>query len=321
MNNTYFCSLEQFGSLSLSGPDAQKFLQGQVTCDVTKVSVESGQAGAYCTPKGNVIANFDVIAHGDTILMHMPKTMVATVHQAMGKYIVFSKAVLADASENWCCLSVWGSAAQEAIKQTFGSIPAAKQKDMIHCVQSAYGVSWCNNSESDEFIVYCDPSLKTKLIETLAQHATEVESNQWELLQIAKGQMYITPSITDSFVPQMLNLQETGAINFKKGCYTGQEIVARMQYLGKLKRHLMIGELSSTQEVVIGQQIDSVKRKNVGRITSVATIKANTYHFTAVITRQEAEEELHIHQDLDSKISLSQLPYTIDPQVFERIKL
>ena len=140
--------------------------------------------------------------------------------------------------------------------------------------------------------------------------------------QFNQGLMYVTPDISDSYVPQMLNLQATGAIDFKKGCYTGQEIVARMQYLGKLKRHLFIGQVNSNQALQVGQQIDASKRKNVGRITSTAANGAGTYTFTAVINRTEAQEEqLHLHEQDNTVIALSPLPYEIDPQVFERIKL
>ncbi|HIG36860.1 MAG TPA: folate-binding protein YgfZ, partial [Oceanospirillaceae bacterium] len=100
-------------------------------------------------------------------------------------------------------------------------------------------------------------------------------AQNFEAVQINLGLAYVTPEISDSYVPQMLNLQATGAINFNKGCYTGQEIVARMQYLGKLKRHLFIGEVNSTTELAIGQQIDASKRKNVGKVVSYATLGNN----------------------------------------------
>jgi hypothetical protein len=120
----------------------------------------------------------------------------------------------------------------------------------------------------------------------------------------------------------MLNLQEMGAINFQKGCYTGQEIVARMQYLGKLKRHLYIGRITSPTALQIGMQIDASGRPNIGRITSLAQVAAEHYWFTAVINIKEAENESLCVADIDnSMIELEPLPYDIDEQVFERIKL
>ena len=318
MKHTYFSPLDHFGSVSLTGPDAPKFLQGQITCDVSKVTQSQGQAGAYCTPKGNVIANFDLLAHTDTLLLHMPLGMVAAVQKAMAKYIVFSKAELQDSSNDWCRFAVWGDEAKECIKDAFGLAPDRQ----LSCIQDAGSLVWGTQSAASEFIAYCRPEAKTQVIALLGQRASLADVDAWEALQINHGLMYVTAEISDSYVPQMLNLQATGAIDFKKGCYTGQEIVARMQYLGKLKRHLFIGQVNTSEGLHIGQQIDASKRKNVGRITSAAANGENTYTFTAVINRTEAmEDELHLHELDNTAISLSPLPYEIDPQVFERIKL
>ncbi|MDB4001994.1 hypothetical protein N9449_04735 [Oceanospirillaceae bacterium] len=318
MKQTYFCPLDHFGSLSLSGPDAQKFLQGQITCDVTKVTQSFGQAGAYCTPKGNVIANFNLVTHADTLLMHMPITMVESVQKAMSKYIVFSKAQLQDASSDWSRFAVWGDEAMACITLVFGLAP----QEQLSCIQDVNYLVWSNDANSKEFIVYCSPSHKAKIMVQLEQQAKLADMSAWEAKQINNGLVYVTPEISDSYVPQMLNLQATGAIDFKKGCYTGQEIVARMQYLGKLKRHLLIGQASSPIALEVGQQIDATKRKNVGRITSVASTGGNNYEFTAVINRTEAQEDtLNLHEQDGAIINLVPLPYEIDPQVFERIKL
>ena len=318
MKQTYFCPLDHFGSLSLTGQDANKFLQGQITCNVNIVTQSMGQAGAYCTPKGNAIANFDLVAHGDTLLLHMPSTMVSAVQKAMAKYIVFSKAQLTDTSNDWCRLAVWGDGAAACMQDAFGSVPEKR----LAIVQNEHSLVWSNNANNNEFIVYCHPDAKANVTAILEQKASLAEVHPWEASQINQGLVYITPEISDSYVPQMLNLQETGAIDFKKGCYTGQEIVARMQYLGKLKRHLFIGQVTTSLALEVGQQINASKRKNVGRITSLASTGANTYSFTAVINHTEAQEDqLHLHEQEEATIALSPLPYTIDPQVFERITL
>ena len=318
MKQTYFCPLNHFGSVSLTGQDAKTFLQGQVTCDVSNVSASQGQAGAYCTPKGNVIANFDLVAHTDTLLLHMPLSMVDTVQKAMAKYIVFSNAELHDASTDWCRFAVWGDDAIACINDSFGSVPDSH----LNTVQNQDCLVWSNSADSSEFIVYCHPSTKAQVTATLEQWASLTEAHAWEARQINQGLVYVTPDISDSYVPQMLNLQATGALNFKKGCYTGQEIVARMQYLGKLKRHLFIGQVTTNHALEVGQQINASKRKNVGRITSFSTTGENTYTFTAVINISEVQDnQLHLHEQEGTAISLLPLPYEIDPQVFERIRL
>ncbi len=318
MKQTYFCPLDHFGSLSLSGPDAQKFLQGQITSDVSKVTQSFGQAGAYCTPKGNVVANFNLVTHADTLLMHMPISMVESVHKAMSKYIVFSKAHLQDASNDWSRFEVWGDDAMACITNTFGFAPQGQHA----CIQDVNYLVWSHDANNNEFIVYCSLSHKAQIMSQLEQQASIADKSAWEAKQINNGLVYVTPQISDSYVPQMLNLQATGSIDFKKGCYTGQEIVARMQYLGKLKRHLLIGQVTTPVALEVGQQIDASKRKNVGRITSVASTGADSYEFTAVVNRTEAQEDtLHLNEQDGAIINLIPLPYEIDPQVFERIKL
>lgn len=317
MNPTYYCALDHFGSLSLSGQDAAAFLQGQVTCDVALVSITQGQAGAYCTPKGNVIANFDLMQHQQNLLLHMPRSMVETVQKALAKYIVFSKAELTNTSDQWCRFAVWGPEAAQCI---------AKLTDNPNSQRSIStfddGFVWAADSKANTFIVYCLPDAAQRVTKTLGQAATAGTAQSFEATQINLGVAYVTPEVSDSYVPQMLNLQATGAINFKKGCYTGQEIVARMQYLGKLKRHLFIGQVNSTKALAIGQQIDASKRNNVGKVVSYASLGNNNYAFTAVINRTEAEaDQLHLHELEGDTITIMPLPYEIDPQVFERIKL
>ncbi|MCS5559062.1 MAG: hypothetical protein NZ738_06660, partial [Oceanospirillaceae bacterium] len=166
MNPTYYCALDHFGSLSLTGQDATAFLQGQVTCDVALVSTSQGQAGAYCTPKGNVIANFDLVLHQQSLLLHMPTSMVETVQKAMAKYIVFSKAALTNASEQWSRFAVWGPEAAQCIQQLTDS-PNGQ-----HSVSTFDdGFVWAADSNANAFIVYCLPDAAKRVTETLAEAA------------------------------------------------------------------------------------------------------------------------------------------------------
>ena len=200
MKQTYFCPLDHFGSVSLTGQDAQTFLQGQITCDVNKVTPSQGQAGAYCTPKGNVIANFDLVAHADTLLLHMPLSIVPSVQQALAKYIVFSKAELHDSSATWCRFAIWGDAATKCITEAFGSAP----NSYLGSIQNESSLAWGMQSETSEFIAYCRPEDKAQVIRLLEQRASLAEVNAWETLQIDQGLMYVTPDISDSYVPRSL---------------------------------------------------------------------------------------------------------------------
>jgi len=313
----YVTDLSNYSSLTLCGADASQFLQGQLTCNMDHLSAEQGLAGAYCTPKGSVIANFDVLQFENNIVLHMAADVAESVHNALAKYIVFSKAELHHQKHNWVRLGLWGDSAHAAL-QKITQVPTGER-------QLSYfddGFVFCANVEQQRFVIYCQPEAAMDLWLQLAKDACPASTAMWEVSQIKDGMIYVNQESSQHYVPQMLNLQEMGAINFQKGCYTGQEIVARMQYLGKLKRHLYIGRITSPTALQIGMQIDASGRPNIGRITSLAQVAAEHYWFTAVINIKEAENESLCVADIDnSMIELEPLPYDIDEQVFERIKL
>jgi hypothetical protein len=316
--DTHLTDLSNYGSLTVSGPDARQFLQGQVTCDLNEVTAEQGLTGAYCTPKGSVIANFNLWQIDDGFMLHMAADVVSGVHAALGKYIVFSKAQLHSQNTEWVRLGIWGKQARMAVQQLCPIAPAERAVKSF-----SQGFVYCTSATQERYVIYCRPEAAQVTWEQLSNHAQPTSTAAWEINQIQDGLVYVNATISEQYVPQMLNLQELGSINFRKGCYTGQEIVARMQYLGKLKRHLYLGRISNTTDnPQVGMQIDASKRNNVGQITSLAKIQENHYWFTAVINIKEAESECLTVSGMDnSQIDLQPLPYSIDEQVFERIRL
>ena len=333
-HSSYFSELSNYDSLVLSGPDNAKFLQGQVSCNLDHLSASHSLRGAYCTPKGNVIANFDMCLHNDLVVLHMAKGMAEQVKTAMAKYIVFSKAELHDQSQTWVRFGIWGSNNPHVMQQLVQKVVQTLTKDASpqpnagslsqqgDCISLDSGFIYCVDSSKPRFVVYCAPEQAQALWQTLQTHSCAAETVAWEGQQIQDGLVHIGQAITDSYVPQMLNLQETNTIDFKKGCYTGQEIVARMQYLGKLKRHLMIGKITTDQVIEVGMSIDASNRNNIGRIISLAKIDTQSYWFSGVINTKEADDKhLKVSSIEDSQVTLQALPYSIDPQVFERITL
>ncbi len=315
--DAYITDLSNYGTLTLDGPDASKFLQGQLTCQMDKL--QNGQAliGAYCSPKGSVIANFNLCMHADRVMLHMAADVVDTVQTALAKYIVFSKAKLHNENQAWVRLGVWGNKAKEIINH-IAQVPSNEQE------VSAFeqGFVLCTNAAAQRYLVYCQKDAAIDIWLGLADYARPASTAAWEIEQIKDGLLYVGQEISEHYVPQMLNLQETGAINFHKGCYTGQEVVARMQYLGKLKRHLYLGRIHSPTPLTVGMQIDGEKRGNIGRITSLAENGDHSYWFTGVINIREAENDnLCVAGIEGSSIEIDPLPYAIDPQVFERVTL
>ena len=315
--DTGLTDLSNYSSLAVSGPDAHKFLQGQLTCDLNQLTAEQGLTGAYCTPKGSVIANFDLLQINDELMLHMAADVVPEVDANLGKYIVFSKAQLHNQNTDWVRLGIWGKQAHAAVQQLCPIAPTERAVRPF-----SQGFVYCTSAAQQRYVVYCQPAAAQAIWAQLSDHAQPTSTAAWETSQIKDGLIYVNATISGQYVPQMLNLQELGNINFSKGCYTGQEIVARMQYLGKLKRHLYLGRINSTAELQVGMQIDASTRNNVGQITSLAPTPDNHYWFTAVINIKEAEHDTLTVGGADhSQIELQPLPYSIDKQVFERIRL
>ena len=315
----YVTDLSNYGTLTLSGPDACKFLQGQLTCNMDELSPQQGLSGAYCSPKGSVISNFDLLQVNDQVMLHMAADVVEAVNTALTKYIVFSKAKLHNQNDEWVRLGLWGQKAQEALAQFCEAPSQARQVSKFD-----QGFVFCSNVAQQRYVIYCQPEAAIDLWLQLTDHARPASTAQWEISQIKDGLIYVGEEVSQHYVPQMLNLQEMGTINFQKGCYTGQEVVARMQYLGKLKRHLYLGRITSDTPIQVGMQIDASGRGNVGRIASLAKAEDNLYWFTAVINIKEAEDPedtLSIGGVDESQVEIDPLPYVIDEQVFERIRL
>ena len=138
-------------------------------------------------------------------------------------------------------------------------------------------------------------------------------------LEIAAALPDLTLATREQHIPQMMNLQAIGGVSFKKGCYTGQEIVARMQYLGKLKRHLFRAEVSTSSRPSTGQTIHCQSKEDLGQVVRVAQLSDGRYALLAVLYKQEAEgEPCWLAGDESAVLDIQPLPYTIDPEVFER---
>lgn len=231
---TGLCWLAHEGILSVSGADAKRFLQGQLTCDVNLLPNPGSTLGARCNPKGRVQSSFRLVRYAeDTYLLALHHDLLQAQNTDLAKYAVFFKARISDASADWVRIGLWGARAAEALQHA--GLVAPQDIDQV-CVSPGGAVLRVPGSERFEAWLPGDTALQT--LGQLQSCATPAALNAWQLLQIRNGLGEINAATWEHFIPQMLNLQQFNAVSFRKGCYTGQEIVARMQYLGKLKRRM-----------------------------------------------------------------------------------
>lgn len=240
---TIIADLSHFGLLQVAGMDAVTFLQGQVTNDVKLLYGTNSQYAGYCTPKGRLLAIFLAFAHHDHLYLQLNGTLTESVLKRLKMYVLRSKVTITDVSNSVGRIGLAGAGAEAALRRIFSELP--QEPHQLVSVEMANILRLPGPTTRYEifFPVEYAPTLWTQL----RADCTAVGAQAWEWLEIQAGIPDIAPSTLEAFVPQMVNLDRLGGINFKKGCYTGQEIVARTHYLGKVKRRTYLAHIATDQ--------------------------------------------------------------------------
>lgn len=226
----FFCPLTHEGVLAVQGADVEQFLQGQLTCNIKSLTADRSSLGARCTAKGRMQSSFRILKEGDQYLLAMDQALIEPQLADLKKYAVFSKSSLHDASALW---HRFGLSRAEAVLPHLGlALPSEPDSVIRH-----EGVVAVRLSDG-RVELWVKTEHAATLQKQLAQYSSEMPLNQWFLAQIRAGIGQVFEGTREAFIPQMINLQCLGGVSFKKGCYTGQEIVARTQHLGKIKRQL-----------------------------------------------------------------------------------
>ena len=305
-DSAFFCPLSHEGVLAVRGSDATKFLQGQLTCNLNYLSDTQASLGARCTQKGRMQSSFRILLQGDGVLLAMATDLLEPQLADLKKYAVFSKSKLTDESAAWVR---FGLVNAEAALASLGlELPAETDSvvrtDTLIAIRVSPGRAelWVPVEQAN--------AVRGQL------HLEEKPLNEWLLGQIRAGIGQVMPQTRELFIPQMLNLQAVGGVSFKKGCYTGQEIVARMQYLGKLKRRLYRLTMAGTDLPEPGAALWSpVHSSAVGNVVIAARSDAGI-ELLAVLQADAAENgNIHLGAADGVPLQLSELPYTLDAKL------
>ena len=311
-NRTFIADLQHETILTIEGPDASKFLQGQVTCDIRAITQKSS-LGAHCTHKGRMLFSFLALASSpEKIYLRLPHEQSQSALAALHKYIIFSKAKAEKISDDCLQLGIWGPDARSTITSTFGHCPKARsafiqtEKHTVIEVDDSRFECWLHSSNTID---------NTSTLSKLQQNTAPSNFKHWQLEDIQSGIGHVYAPNTELFIPQMLNYQTLGAISFNKGCYTGQEIVARMKYHGKIKRHMyrVRGETSSPPPP--GAPIYSTGgERSVGSVVIASQIDSG---FEALLVAKASNVEtqtLFLDIQQQQKLTLLELPYAVDEE-------
>jgi folate-binding protein YgfZ len=307
-DSAFFCPLSHEGVLAVRGVDASKFLQGQLTCNLDYLSEAKATLGARCTQKGRMQSSFRILLEGDGVLLAMASELIEAQLLDLKKYAVFSKSKLTDESASWVRFGLsHGDAALASLglelPQDTDSVVRANDLIAIR-VSPARAELWVRADQADDIRNH------------LAAQLPEGSLNDWLLGQIRAGIGQVFGQTREEFIPQMINLQAVGGVSFKKGCYTGQEIVARMQYLGKLKRRLYRLTLADNDAPEPGIELFSpVHASSAGNVVLAARTGSGV-ELLAVLQADAVENgNIRLGNPEGQALLLSELPYMLDAKL------
>jgi folate-binding protein YgfZ len=300
--------LDHQSLLRVSGPDAEKFLQGQTTADFRRLAESRLLLGAHCDHKGRMHSSF-IAAKLDqtTIGLRVHAGIAEHAQAALQKYIVFSKAQLAPATDVRM-LGLIGKDVEHHLQNAVEVLPTA---DGEFSMQENITVL---RHSIDCFELWIQQPQAETVERALSAHFKPATSNEWDLHQIRHGLGQVRSETKGEFIPQVLNFQHLGGISFNKGCYTGQEVVARMHYLGKTKRHTYLGLVRAPELPAPGTPVFTANKESPsGEVVMAAFAGENLVAQLFVCSEQSVDEgALALKSPTGPNIELLPLPYSLD---------
>jgi folate-binding protein YgfZ len=237
-------AVTDLGLIAVAGEDAASFLHNQLTNDVEHLGTDEARLAGYCTPKGRLQATFLIWRTGQDIFLQLPRAIQPPLQKRLSMFVLRSKAKLRDATGEAgtaAVLGLAGAKAEAALRRHVDALPAAPYAKVDGPFGTLLRLADALNAPRYLWITSAETATAAlpQLRETLALGGNAA----WHLAEIHAGVPQVTQATQEQFVPQMVNFELIGGVNFKKGCYPGQEIVARSQYLGKLKRRMALATL------------------------------------------------------------------------------
>ncbi len=235
--------LSHTGLILAKGNDTSDFLQGQFTNDINQVTENHAQLSAYCSPKGRALALFLIYKQNQETYLQVSEELIEPTLKRLKMFVMRSKVTLEDYTHKFIRLGLSGSNSEQKLTKLFSDIPT---EDYSTLQLPQITIIRLPGMHPRFELIGSDVSEMKNIWSTLSQEFTPVGYPAWELTNIHAGIPTLYSTTADKFVPQMINLDRLNAINFKKGCYVGQEVIARVKYLGKVKRRMHQASIEST---------------------------------------------------------------------------
>ena len=285
--DNYITSLDYQGLLKVSGEDSEKFLQGQLTCDLEKLPSHSWVLGAACNTKGRVYSSFRILRTDSTLFMALQMGILQITQSTLQKYIPFYKAEMQDASSDYKRFGLWGNEIPALLEGSIGPLP---HPGSAADFENALILNLSGNLPQFEFWCPEDHDLP----EGLTSNLQEKDTVLWRELDHDRGIFMIGKGDVEEYTPEEAGMDVANFVSLEKGCYTGQEIIARMHYKGKgLKR---LHQVSFTSDAPLNSaSLVNSEGKVLSTLTNIIHLDDNVQKaFATLKTSASVEEQLFV---------------------------
>jgi folate-binding protein YgfZ len=305
----FVAPLTDQGLLAWSGDEAAHFLHNQLTNDVENLGPDAARLAGYCSPKGRLLATILYWQSDNHIMLQLPQQILAPIQKRLQMFVLRAKTKCRDASSEQVVLGLAGHAASAALQAWFPQLPKGPYDKQNSDAGILIRVPDCNGAPRYQWVTPTKTAMQAWPLLTKNLRASGPQA--WRLADIRAGIPTITLPTQEQFVPQMINFEVIGGVNFKKGCYPGQEIVARSQYLGKLKRRMLLASVSGAQ-VLPGMEVFAANdpEQPCGMIVNAEHSASNTYDCLVEIKLAAPEgTTVHLGSVSGAILEFKPLPY------------
>jgi folate-binding protein YgfZ len=293
--------LDHLGVLAVTGADAENFLHNQLTNEVLGLPPGSMRLAGYCSAKGRLLATLLVWKSEDGVLLVMPRELLPGVQKRLQMFVLRSKVTLRDVSEDWVLIGM----AQQDLQGAPSPGPSEGSYAPWPSAMGLHRALWIG-----------PVAQALRVWETQTAQLPAASASRWRWLDIRAGLPMIVEATREQFVPQMVNFDLVDGVNFRKGCYPGQEVVARSQYLGKLKRRMLLASCTA-DTAAAGMEIfsDADPAQPCGMVVNAERGPENTWDLLVEIKLDAATTPVHLGSANADLLTFSALPYAIrDPK-------
>ena len=305
--DNFITDLSHLALIEVSGEDAVDFLNGQFTTNIKQLAKNHLQFSAWCNPKGQVKTTFFIYRHETGFNILLPNELHDLFLKQLQMYIMRSNVKLIDKSDELVRVGIQTND-KTLLSELIGFAPVREGditiKNDLHFLHT-----FSSANTSQRYIFIGSVEKLTNIWNQFSPHGTTGGTAVWELMDIQAGYPWLSQLTTEKFLPQMLNLNLIDGLNYQKGCYPGQEIIARLHFRGQLKRRLYLATCSLDAQVEITDQIYTNDHENsIGIIINVQTYK-DKYYLLAVIEIEMVENNVSFRVSNGATLEILSLPY------------